>query len=731
MAKASKATKKFIASKKLDKKLDQEKINKKDNEKFLKRRGNNYTKSKLLNKSKTLEQLQEDKFNKTKEGQIENREKEVTKKSRVNDEKLSQFFEDTSANIPKELQKPLVKKTEKESEDEESSEEEEDLDLDDLKEEDPEFYKYLEDNDKGLLELNDNVMDQYSGDDDSDSEEQTKSVLNEKIEVTYKMVNNWSVALNKISKKNPNLKLIKTIITAFKASINMNNEDVINDLKFTITDEKAFSKLMHLALKDLPNLIIEKLEPYTIKRLPNEQTTRILNPKTSGKIANVLKHHAANLIIMIQDINQDMKMASLILHSTSQLLPFFLSHRRTLKKLISAVIQNWATTKHLEIQITLFAFLFESCKEFKKTIMLENLLKSLYSSFIKNCATNSNNNLRTANLVNFQKNSMVEIFLLDSTLSYQIGFEYLRQLAIHLRNSINAQTNNNTNSKNKIDPANAYKIVYNWQFVHSLDFWSRFLSMACHSDAVIEQNSNMSELIYPLIQITIGTIKLIPTAQFFPLRFYLIKSLNRLIQSTKVYVPVYPLLQEILNSNIFKKQVKKEDKKLEPFDFQTNIKCNAQYLKTKTYQDGVIDQFIEILSEFMNCFSKSVSFPELSTPVIISLKRFIKVNSNNYKFNKKLNVVLDKIVKNNEFIESKREEVEFSPSNKAELNKFLIDLDWKLTPLGKYVSIEREIREERQKMLLAALEEEGDNEDAEEDEEEEVEEEEEESSDEE
>ena len=730
MAKASKATKKFIASKKLDKKLDQEKINKKDNEKFLKRRGNNYTKSKLLNKSKTLEQLQEDKFNKTKEGQIENREKEVTKKSRVNDEKLSQFFEDTSANIPKELQKPLVKKTAKESEDEESSEEDEDLDLDDLKEEDPEFYKYLEDNDKGLLELNDNVMDQYSGDDDSDSEEQTKSVLNEKIEVTYKMVNNWSVALNKISKKNPNLKLIKTIITAFKASINMNNEDVINDLKFTITDEKAFSKLMHLALKDLPNLIIEKLEPYTIKRLPNEQTTRILNPKTSGKVANVLKHHAANLIIMIQDINQDMKMASLILHSTSQLLPFFLSHRRTLKKLISAVIQNWATTKHLEIQITLFAFLFESCKEFKKTIMLENLLKSLYSSFIKNCATNSNNNLRTANLVNFQKNSMVEIFLLDSTLSYQIGFEYLRQLAIHLRNSINAQTNNNTNSKNKIDPANAYKIVYNWQFVHSLDFWSRFLSMACHSDAVIEQNSNMSELIYPLIQITIGTIKLIPTAQFFPLRFYLIKSLNRLIQSTKVYVPVYPLLQEILNSNIFKKQVKKEDKKLEPFDFQTNIKCNAQYLKTKTYQDGVIDQFIEILSEFMNCFSKSVSFPELSTPVIISLKRFIKVNSNNYKFNKKLNVVLDKIVKNNEFIESKREEVEFSPSNKAELNKFLIDLDWKLTPLGKYVSIEREIREERQKMLLAALEEEGENEDDEEDEEE-VEEEEEESSDEE
>ncbi|XBW36481.1 hypothetical protein QEN19_002058 [Hanseniaspora menglaensis] len=704
MAKASKATKKFIASKKLTKKLDQEKINKKENEKFLKRRGNNYTKSKLSNKVKTLEQVQEDEYKKTKEGQLETRDKEVTKRSKVNDGKLSEFFE-SNADIPKELQKSIPKKRE-DSDKDESSSEEEDVDLDDLKEEDPEFYKYLEDNDKGLLEFNDNALDQFSGDEDDEEIKDELKSSDDKVEITFKMVGEWTQALNKISKKNPNLKLIKTIITAFKASINMNNEEVINDLKYTITDEKAFSKLMHLALKEMPMAIVEKLEPYTVKKTGVNQTTRILNPKTSSKVANVLKHHAANLILLIEDISSDMKMASLVLHSTSLLLPFFLSHRRTLKKLIAAIVENWATTKNLEIQITLFAFLIESCKEFKKAIMLENLLKNLYSSFIKNCATNSNNNLRTANLVNFQKNSMVELFLLDSSLAYQLGFEYLRQLAIHLRNSINAQTNNNSNSKNKIDPANAYKIVYNWQFVHSLDFWSRFLSNACHSEVLVEANSSMKELMYPLIQITIGTVKLIPTAQFFPLRFYLVKSLNRLIQSTKIYVPVYPLLQEILNSNIFKKQIKKEDKKLEPFDFKTNIKCNQQYLKSKTYQDGVTEQFIEVLGEFLNCFNKSVSFPELSTPVIISLKRFIKVNSNNIKFNKKLNILLDKIVKNNEFIEAKREDVEFSPSNKTELLKFLSDLDWKMTPLGKFVAIEREIREEREKMILESLEEE-------------------------
>ncbi|KAL6927761.1 hypothetical protein ACO0SA_004384 [Hanseniaspora valbyensis] len=235
MAKASKATKKFIASKKLTKKLDQEKIDKKENEKFLKRRGNNYAKSKLLNKTKTLEQIQEDEYRKTKEGQLESRDKDITKKSKVNDAKLSEFFENNSnAEIPKELQRNIPKKKEDNNDDE-------DVDLDDLKEEDPEFYKYLEDNDKDLLEFNDNALDQFSGsDDDAKTTKEQQPASDEKIEVTYKMVTSWSESLSKISKKNPNLKLIKTIITAFKASINMNNEEVINDLKFTITDEKAF-----------------------------------------------------------------------------------------------------------------------------------------------------------------------------------------------------------------------------------------------------------------------------------------------------------------------------------------------------------------------------------------------------------------------------------------------------------------------------------------------------------
>lgn len=43
---------------------------------------------------------------------------------------------------------------------------------------------------------------------------------------------------------------------------------------------------------------------------------------------------------------------------------------------------------------------------------------------------------KTKPVIAFMHNSLVEIFSLDENLSYQYGFVYIRQLAIHLRNAI-------------------------------------------------------------------------------------------------------------------------------------------------------------------------------------------------------------------------------------------------------------------------------------------------------
>lgn len=214
----------------------------------------------------------------------------------------------------------------------------------------------------------------------------------------------------------------------------------------------------------------------------------------------------------------------------------------------------------------------------------------------------------------------------------------------------------------------------------------------------------MRQLIYPLVQVTIGVIRLIPTAQFFPLRFYLIKSLIRLSQNTGVFIPIYPLLSEILSSTAFTKAPKKKST-LPAFDFEHNIKCSQGYLGTKIYQDGLGEQFVELLCEYYVLYCKNVSFPELTTPAVIALRRYIK-SSKNMKFNKQVSNALEKLKQNSDFIIHKRSEIDFGPTNRAQVERFLIDLPWNKTPLGSYVQVHREVKEEKARIIRESLAEE-------------------------
>ena len=73
-------------------------------------------------------------------------------------------------------------------------------------------------------------------------------------------------------------------------------------------------------------------------------------------------------------------------------------------------------------------------------------------------------NVHTLPSINLMKNSASELYLLNTAASYQLAFNYIRQLAIHLRNSMKSHTKD------------GFKQVYNWQYVHSIDFWSLVLS---------------------------------------------------------------------------------------------------------------------------------------------------------------------------------------------------------------------------------------------------------------
>lgn len=321
----------------------------------------------------------------------------------------------------------------------------------------------------------------------------------------------------------------------------------------------------------------------------------------------------------------------------------------------------------------------------------ESVLKTTYQGLVKG---SRNTTVHTISGVNLMKNSAAELWGIDSSVGYTNGFTFIRQLAIHLRSSI---TNNSNES---------YKAIYNWQFVHSLDFWSRVLAAHCDSLAEAEKGaaSALRPLIYPVVQVTLGAMRLIPTATYFPLRFHLIRSLLRVSLSTGTYIPLAASLYEVLNSAEMRKAPVAST--LKPLDFATAIRAPKSYLRTRVYQDGVGEQVAELLSEFFVLWAKSIAFPELALPVIVLLKRWSKdtgmhgKNSNkNGKVNGQMSLVVQKLDANTKWIEERRGKVDFAPNDRAGVEGFLKEVEWQKTPLGAFVVGQRKTRAEKARLL--------------------------------
>lgn len=555
------------------------------------------------------------------------------------------------------------------SDDSSSEEEDEETmrkNLENLAETDPEFHKYLQANDLGLLNF------------EAEDEDSTTQ-----IKVTKQLLTQWREELAK-----PNVELVETIVKAFGSTTNNADEDNA----YRVTDEGLFMDLIFLGLKELPEAL-QKLAPFDV----SGNKRKVKATKTFADLEAPLKSLAKGYKSLLQDIDNTETVA-LVLSSIQEVLPYYMSNKRALKDIFKATVALWATTSDVQTQIAAYAFLNNAAREFPD-VALEPILRASYSSFLKACRRT---NVRTLDLINFSKNSAVELFGIDETLSYKVGFEYIRQLAVHLRNTLSG----------KLTGKDAHTSVYNWQFCHSLDFWSRVLAQHCNPENELKHKSKelpLRSLIYPLVQVTLGTIRLVPTAQYFPLRFYLTRSLLRLAQGLGVYIPLYPILAEVLTSSAITKPAR--GGQLPAVEYEYLIKVSQQHLGKKVYQTSLCEQFIELVSEFFALYCKSVAFPELVTPVILLLRRYIK-RLIIPRFSKQLQQLVERLNANSTYILQQRAKIPYGPTNKSAVLNFLKETEWLSTPLGTYVAAARKAREETKKMLTeAARQEEGDGKD--------------------
>ncbi|KAI9025984.1 Noc2p family-domain-containing protein [Phycomyces nitens] len=531
--------------------------------------------------------------------------------------------------------------------------------LEQLKERDPKFYDYLQKEGADLLDF-DMSEDEDEGEDDQDEDEEEpefdenddddgeededeedeekpgkKSIKeqNDSAEVVTKaMLAEWIDQLEKTQ----NLKAFKKMLSAFKTAARMSDEEQQENITFVykIVSPHVFNKVVTTTMRYAPTIFNHYLKPKKQGGAPSTAARWSF-------MKSLVKSYLHNLLHLLQNLT-DANMHYVAIREAEKCTAYWACFEKTAKDYLKTLLSLWsnlASSDNVRIQSFLaIRSLAITPVETKKGSenFLDLCLKNIYLTFVRNCKTT---NPHTLPAINLMRNLAVELYGINQVLSYQQAFAYIRQLAVHLRGAMQLKTKE------------SYKAVYNWQYIHCIDFWANVLSTYCQPKEG-EEESPLKSLVFPLVQVALGAVRLIPTAQYFPLRFHVLRCMISLNQSTRVFIPLAPFIFEVFESGDVKN--KSNPSTLKPLEWEVHLKAPKQYLHTRVYQDGILEQANECLNDFYKSFYTHIAFPEMVIPGIVALETKSK------------------------FIIMQRSKADFSPADTKECNEFMAEMRQKL-----------------------------------------------------
>ncbi|KDE02742.1 hypothetical protein MVLG_06726 [Microbotryum lychnidis-dioicae p1A1 Lamole] len=582
-------------------------------------------------------------------------------------------------------------------------------DLKALAEKNPDFFKYLQENDAELLQFNededeqdDDDQEKHDEDDDEEDEEDTNR-RGKKVEkeekpapvLTHEILRKWQKSILQTR----SIGSLKKLLLAFRcAATTGSHQTSLQGARWEIQSPKVFHNLIIASLKFTP-VTLSSAVPYKEKYGKYKLAT---NTKAYALAQRLIKSYFVSLQALLGSVSTSSGIPSVAVNESSKLVPYIVGNRKIARAWVKLLLSLYESSTD-EVRVAAFLGLRKLAIASDHSLR-ESVLKGVYATFLSSSKTTNVHSLPSLNLM---KNAASQLFLIDGKqeqeLVYQLTFGYVRMLAMLLRKAV------------KEGFKDSFKSAYNWQFVHAFDFWSIVLSSACDLERTRSQthDSPLRQLLYPLIQVGQGAIRLVPTSRYFPLRFHFIRSLLRIVQKTGVYIPLATSLFEVLDSpelggtsptGLAARALKRST--LKPLDFELYLKAPSKYPKTRVYADGLADEVVHFLGEYLTAWSTSIAFPEWSLPCIVTLKRHAK-KTRQAKLGMLIKVLVDKTEMNAKWIEGERENIEFAPMQRDKVERFLLGFEKEKTPLGGWMRLQRKVRERTREMVDQAARAEG------------------------
>ena len=564
------------------------------------------------------------------------------------------------------------------------------MQLENLKKSDPEFYQYLEKQDDGLL-----AFDADDDDDDGDEDEKDQDNSGDEDDadmgvkatiISAEMVERWCEIAGS---DKPTLGSAKNLLRAYRAACHHGDgggEDGASapddsGAPVQLSGADTYNRVVTFCLKNMGGLLLRLLG----EKPPDLATTKKSQGKDASKadgraskkwrgmepLFRTFTGNSLHLLLTMTDPTLIAFTLKSLRLSMKILVPFPSLSRKFLKAVLAVFGDSASEEPRSKFEAYLFLKqmaidLADSC--------FERTLNGMYRTFASSAKFVNHASLPR---VAFMAGCIADCFGVDQIKAYPIAFQHIRQMAIMLKSALTAKS------------AETVQTVYSWQFLNCADVWIRVLS--AHA---AEEDAPLRPLVYPLVQILVGVIKLVPSSRYTPLRLRCVKMLISFSKTTDVYVPISPLLLSVLSMSELKSPPTGGAGR--HTDWLYTIRLPKSLLRTSTFHEQTVMEVVDLLTMHTAQYACHISFPELAYTTVVALKHFASASPVE-RFRKQVRALVAALEQNSAWVMQRRSNVDFAPKDLEDVDAFQKDCEkTNKSPLAKFAKEKVESRKRRE-----------------------------------